>query len=63
MSNDETKVIGKHAGRILKLMDDIRAELRTDSISLEIRVASKSAGNPPAAGFRASHTAAHKELN
>ena len=57
---DEARVIGKHAGRILELLDDIRADLRTDSISFEIKVQQRN----PAAGPERSHSpAAHKEVN
>jgi hypothetical protein len=58
MSNEETRVIGRHAIRILELLDDIRTELRTDNVSFEIRVIPNSAEThqPPGSAL---HTPRH----
>jgi hypothetical protein len=36
--SDEAQVIGRHVARIIELMDDIRADLRADNVSFEIKV-------------------------
>jgi hypothetical protein len=38
MSNNETRVMSKHAARIIELLDDIRTDLRTDKVSIEIKI-------------------------